>query len=275
MSSQRRESTSQATARRWKSRIRRFLLVCFFLQLAVVGAGLYYTGNLTFIFPKKDTARHVKTLEKNIPIEEKEVKNSVILKINKTITQPQTSVTLKEPTEEQLNPAAQSIEVYLKESLPPELAPSLPAMNLTTEDTESSESEDDILATKNNVISGDVAEKSEEKTIDTGLPDSQKQQTTPVISQTDTSAVPAKSVVEGINNEPTGQSMYTVQTKDNLGLISQKVYGTPTKWRLIADANIDQLDNNPNRLLPGMVLVIPSLKAINNPTPSASLHKIE
>ncbi len=39
MSSQRRESTSQAAARRWKSRIRRFLLACFFLQLVVVGTG--------------------------------------------------------------------------------------------------------------------------------------------------------------------------------------------------------------------------------------------
>lgn len=275
MSSQRKEPTSQATARRWKSRIRRFLLVCFFLQLAVVGAGLYYTGNLTFIFPKKDTTRHVKNPEKNIPIEEKEVKNSVILKTNKTVTQPQTSVTLKESTEERLNPAAQSIEVYLKESLPPELAPSPPEINRTIGETESNQSEDDILAAKNIVIPGDVAEKSEEETIETDFPDLQKQQTVPVISQNEESAAPAKSAAEGISNESTGQALYTVQTNDNLRLISKKVYSTHTKWRVIADANIDQLGDNPDRLLPGMVLVIPSLKEINNPTPSASLHKIE
>lgn len=50
---------------------------------------------------------------------------------------------------------------------------------------------------------------------------------------------------------------YTVGSGDVLGTISQKVYGTATKWRKIYDANRDVIGGDPNQLKPGMVLRIP------------------
>ncbi len=50
---------------------------------------------------------------------------------------------------------------------------------------------------------------------------------------------------------------YTVGSGDVLGAISQKVYGTATKWRTIYDANRDVIGADPNKLKPGMVLRIP------------------
>ncbi len=50
---------------------------------------------------------------------------------------------------------------------------------------------------------------------------------------------------------------YTVASGDVLGAISQKVYGTSSKWRTIYDANRDVIGADPNSLKPGMVLRIP------------------
>ena len=222
MSRQRRESTSQAASRRWKSRIRRFLLTFFFLQLIVVGTGLYYTDNLDFIFPKENTAQHVKTTEINNPIEEKDF-----------------------------------VKVDLKETLPSVTTPSPSQMNRTSENTKKNQTEDDILAIKNINTPLEIAEKYEEKTTKTSFPESHKQQTLSVIPQNAEYAPPLKSSPEEISEEKTDQHVYTVQDKDNLGLISMKIYGTHTKWRVIANANMAQLGNNPNKLQPGMVLIIP------------------
>ncbi len=91
--------------------------------------------------------------------------------------------------------------------------------------------------------------------------------------------VVAKPVTEVISQETSDHYYYTVQAGDNLGLISKEVYGTLTKWRLIANANTDQLENNPNRLRPGMTLVIPPLTETGGillrPDSSAFLQKIE
>jgi nucleoid-associated protein YgaU len=50
---------------------------------------------------------------------------------------------------------------------------------------------------------------------------------------------------------------YTVGAGDVLGTISQKVYGTASKWRKIYDANRDVIGADPNQLKPGMMLRIP------------------
>lgn len=50
---------------------------------------------------------------------------------------------------------------------------------------------------------------------------------------------------------------YTVGSGDVLGTISQKVYGTASKWRKIYDANRDVIGGDPNQLKPGTVLRIP------------------
>jgi LysM repeat protein len=241
MSSQRRQPSSQATTRRWKSRIQRFLLALLFLQLIIVGAGLYYSDNLNFISPKKNTPLHAVALEKNNPVEEKA---AVIPEINKPVVQPQKSATL--------------------------------------EDTENS----------NSTI--DAAKKSEKITTEIRFPESHKQvsqdstamtdstyqpQKKPVLSQNRESTTVAKPVTEVISQETSDHYYYTVQAGDNLGLISKEVYGTLTKWRVIANANTDQLENNPNRLRPGMTLVIPPLTETGGillrPDSSAFLQKID
>ncbi len=233
MSSQRRQSSSQATARRWKSRIQRLLLALLFLQLIIVGAGLYYTDNLNFIFPKENTPLHAVALKKNNPVEEKA---AVIPEINKPVAQPQ--------------------------------------KNGTFEDTENSITEDDVITVQNTKVTIDAAEKSEETTTKMSFPEPPEQviqdstamtdskyqsQKKPVLSLNRESATVAEPVTEVISQETSDHHYYTVQAGDNLGLISNEVYGTMTKWRIIANANTDQLGNNPNRLRPGMTLVIPAL----------------
>ncbi len=216
-----RRSQSKATAGRWKSKIQRFLVALLFLQLTIVGAGLYYTDNLNVIFPKKNTPQHAAALEKNNPAAEKA---AVIPEINKPIAQPQ--------------------------------------KNVTPEDTENSDA------------AADTAKKVEEITTEIRFPESHDQviqtstamtdytsqpQKKPVLSLDRESATVAKPVTEPASQESSDHHYYTVQAGDNLGLISKEVYGTFTKWRVIANANTDQLENNPNRLQPGMTLVIPSL----------------
>lgn len=223
MSSQRRETNSQASSRLWKSRIQRFLLACFFLQLVIVGTGLYYTDNLNFIFPKNITAQHVKTTKINNPIEEKD-----------------------------------SVKFGLKETLLPVATPSPTQMNRTSENTQRNQTEDNIPTIEKTDTPVEIAEKLETKTIKTSFPMPHRQ-TIPVIPQNDGYASPVKSTPEETGGKKTNEQVYTVQDKDTLGLISQKIYGTHTKWRVIADANMAQLGNNPNILQPGMVLIIPSL----------------
>lgn len=50
---------------------------------------------------------------------------------------------------------------------------------------------------------------------------------------------------------------YTVVSGDNLSKIAKHFYGHANDWRLIFDANRDQLDN-PDLIKPGQVLTIPA-----------------
>ncbi len=265
MSSQRRQSTSQETAKRWKSRIQRFLLVCFLLQLIIVGAGLYYTDNLNFISSKKNDTLRVADLGKNNPVEEKD---TAILNINETVVQPQKNVTLETFTEKQRDITTKPTATYRQESLPPTLTPPPLQASHTATNTEKSKTEVSASNLKNNNFTVNAAEKREEITAEMSISTSREQvnqdaatmtdskrrpQASPAISQNDGSAT-----VE-INQEQSGHYFYTVKPGDTLGLISREVYGTITQWPVIANANTVQLGNNPNRLQPGMTLVIPTL----------------
>jgi nucleoid-associated protein YgaU len=52
------------------------------------------------------------------------------------------------------------------------------------------------------------------------------------------------------------RATYTVRSGDSLSKIAHKTYGHSKHWRLIFDANRDQLDN-PDLIQPGQVLVLP------------------
>ncbi len=81
----------------------------------------------------------------------------------------------------------------------------------------------------------------------------QPQQTIPVIEKQDGSGV------EMFSREKFAEHVYIVQSGDTLGLISMKEYGTFSKWPAIANANKEQLKNNPNKLRVGITLIIPTL----------------
>lgn len=55
-----------------------------------------------------------------------------------------------------------------------------------------------------------------------------------------------------------GGSIYTVRKGDTLSAIAQSQYGKASRWRVIFDANRDQIDN-PDLIQPGQVLKLPSL----------------
>ena len=50
---------------------------------------------------------------------------------------------------------------------------------------------------------------------------------------------------------------HTVKKSETLQSISQKYYGTTTKWRRIYDANKKVLSKGPDQIVPGMKLLIP------------------
>ena len=204
------------------------MLICVFLQLIIIGGGLFFTGNLDFIFPQKDVVLPVAALEKNNPVTE-----------NKT--------------------------------------------NNTDGDKQISSSENGSMAPKKiNTIAAEV-EKPEEISVKVNLPEPQEQVrqnlTLPVSPPVVEPVVMAESAGETISQETSIQYYYIVKGGDSLGIISQKLYGTATNWRMIADANSDQIGNNPNRLQPKMVLVIPSKTETGDmllqPGASAFLEKNE
>ena len=57
---------------------------------------------------------------------------------------------------------------------------------------------------------------------------------------------------------------YTVQDGDSLSRISDKFYGTKTRWKELYEANRDVLDS-PDWVKPGMALVIPGVSAEDHP----------
>lgn len=53
------------------------------------------------------------------------------------------------------------------------------------------------------------------------------------------------------------QQVYTVVKGDTLSAIAKKLYGSANKWRVIFEANTDQL-TNPDKIKPGQILKIPA-----------------
>ena len=52
------------------------------------------------------------------------------------------------------------------------------------------------------------------------------------------------------------RGVYRVRPRDSLALVSQRFYGDGNRWLGIFEAN-EQVLEDPNRLIPGMTLVIP------------------
>ena len=55
---------------------------------------------------------------------------------------------------------------------------------------------------------------------------------------------------------PGSERTYTVVAGDSLSKIAKKMYGDAAKWKLIFEANKDQL-TDPDKIKPGQVLRIP------------------
>lgn len=64
--------------------------------------------------------------------------------------------------------------------------------------------------------------------------------------------------IDAVATHPEEQKTYVVQQRDTLRSISHLFYGTASGWERILEANQDQIDD-PERLEPGMVLLIPAL----------------
>jgi len=56
---------------------------------------------------------------------------------------------------------------------------------------------------------------------------------------------------------PPTEMAYTVIAGDSLSKIAKKLYGDANKWRLIYEANTDQI-KNPDLIHPGQILKIPA-----------------
>jgi nucleoid-associated protein YgaU len=56
---------------------------------------------------------------------------------------------------------------------------------------------------------------------------------------------------------PAGGTTYTVDTGDTLATIAEKVYGDPTLWRPIYEANREAIGDNPDNIKIGTQLRIP------------------
>ncbi|MBM3245566.1 MAG: LysM peptidoglycan-binding domain-containing protein [Candidatus Omnitrophica bacterium] len=79
-------------------------------------------------------------------------------------------------------------------------------------------------------------------------------------------------ITQSIALEETQPAMekYTVQKNDTLQKISQKFFGTTTKWQKIYDANRDIL-KGPNKIYPGQVINIPVDGKVSGSTPAKHL----
>ena len=65
--------------------------------------------------------------------------------------------------------------------------------------------------------------------------------------------------------KPAGaEKTYTVVANDNLTKIAKKLYGDANKWRVIYEANQDQL-KDPDKIRPGQKLKIPNLGESTTP----------
>ena len=66
------------------------------------------------------------------------------------------------------------------------------------------------------------------------------------------------SSAEAAPGEAEAPRTYEVRKGDSLWRIAKHVYGDGTKWKLIHEANVEQVPN-PDLIKPGQVLIIPPL----------------
>ena len=52
---------------------------------------------------------------------------------------------------------------------------------------------------------------------------------------------------------------YTVEAGDNLWVIASRFYKDGSKWTTLYEANKNVIGNDPNKIMPGMVLIIPAI----------------
>ncbi len=64
-------------------------------------------------------------------------------------------------------------------------------------------------------------------------------------------------------------SQYSIGRGDSLGSIATRAYGDPKRYDILLDANRDVIGENPNAIVPGMVISVPCLGADGNPMPIA------
>ena len=277
------QSASLATASKLrKSRGRGVLLICLFLLLIMSGGRFFYTNNLNFTFPKRNSVQQIAPLEKDkTAVPKKQTQKSTLSEdLANNQKQAEQVAALEIKKDQQQNLPAQGIGADLTErtkliklqldqikSLPP-MQGSSRQMNYKTGDTEDIKTEGEVITRQYVQPTVDIALKPEETTTEKSSPKLQEQvtkrltvadpeqpqQTIPEIKQQDESPVEMSA-----GRERSAEYIYTVQPDDTLILISQKAYGTTMKWSAIANANKDQLGNNPDRLLVGMKLVIPPL----------------
>jgi nucleoid-associated protein YgaU len=88
----------------------------------------------------------------------------------------------------------------------------------------------------------------------------------PKVEKRETPEKPVIAKEPAISPEFAGKCTYTVESGDNLSIISEKFYGSPTKWTYIYEANKDRMKNE-HALKIGQVLLIPDLpeKETSNP----------
>ena len=252
------------------------LLACFSLLLIMVGAGLFYTDNLNVTFTEKDTVLQNEPHEKSVYFK---ANDSVILQVNKKIEQSLSQREQKDKTtalkqQSQNNVLSQEKAGKSQDSQQESLSP-LPVSFLQMEkkigDTISAE--DEFTIGQDIQPTADIARKPAETILEKSAPllqdhvaktltaneREQPQQTPLVINQQDESRVEISS-----SRETSAETFYTVRPGDTLGLISLKAYGASSKWSAVANANKNQLANNPDGLQVGMTLVIPTSSETTN-----------
>ncbi|MBW1637290.1 MAG: LysM peptidoglycan-binding domain-containing protein [Deltaproteobacteria bacterium] len=219
--------SSQVYAPKSKLPVRYRILIGFFLlQLVLVGAGLFYTGKLNFSRLKEQIILQITSLGKKAEVGEKSSGESPPDMIVGQKEKNVEAATVGDREQERVIPVN---EIPVKEGVVPAVIVAKPAQ----------------------LSGGDSRHEA--------LPDSEQ------VRQTASVAGGQDEVSPGMfPSKKSGGYAYTVRSGDTLGVISLKMYGTFSKWPVIANANQALLGNNPDMLQVGTTLFIPALAEIEN-----------
>jgi len=209
----------------------RILIGGFFLQLVLVGAGLFYTGKLNF----------------------PQLKEQIVSLWTKTSAEEKGSS--KSPLEITAGQVEKSALVTEPDAEHPE---NVPGKRASVKESMARDQE----------AEGSAAEKATVRLPGQGL--QYKSLTDAEEPQQTASGGGNQEKVsrEAPSGRQSDGDVYTVQPGDTLGLIALKIYGTFSMWSVIADANQSLLGNNPDMLRVGMVLSVPALTEVGNGSPA-------